>query len=227
MNRHVSLPGAPWTGQTASKSVRVWLFAPNANVSTVRYGGSVKNRARFAIEVAVAIAEEIGASRTAIRLSPGSTMLGIDKRQKEPDLCPYLVVKLDRMALVYLHVMHPVDDRLTIDLRRLLRGTLILNRPRRPIAEIGADVSSGLADLEPFRPLLAPSGASSPCLYIRLTHKWLRWSLYSALPGLTGGEDMSRLMANNGCNAQPKLRFTKSQLTMFHHDSTNFGRALR
>lgn len=46
------------------------FFAPSANTRTDEYGGSIENRARFAIEVASAIAEEIGADRTAIRLSP-------------------------------------------------------------------------------------------------------------------------------------------------------------
>ncbi|MEA3151157.1 MAG: N-ethylmaleimide reductase, partial [Gammaproteobacteria bacterium] len=55
------------------------FFAPNANTRTDEYGGSIANRTRFAIEVATAIAEEIGADRTAIRLSPGITMWGIDE----------------------------------------------------------------------------------------------------------------------------------------------------
>jgi N-ethylmaleimide reductase len=126
------------------------FFAPSANVRTDRYGGPVENRARFAIEVAIAIADEIGASRTAIRLSFGSTMLGIDEGPEGPDLYRYLVGELDKLGLVYLHVMHPGDDRLMADLRRLWRGTLIMNRPGPPVAEIGADISSGQADLESY-----------------------------------------------------------------------------
>jgi 2,4-dienoyl-CoA reductase-like NADH-dependent reductase (Old Yellow Enzyme family) len=55
------------------------FLAPSANTRTDAYGGSIANRARFAIEVVTAIAEEIGADRTAIRLSPGLTMWGIDE----------------------------------------------------------------------------------------------------------------------------------------------------
>src|ERR1700704_3353894 len=40
------------------------FFAPNANTRTDEYGGSIKNRARFAIEVTKAVAAEIGAERT-------------------------------------------------------------------------------------------------------------------------------------------------------------------
>lgn len=53
------------------------FFAPSANTRTDKYGGSLESRARFAIEVATAVAEEIGADRTAIRLSPGAKLWGL------------------------------------------------------------------------------------------------------------------------------------------------------
>src|ERR1700744_5419259 len=62
------------------------FLAPSANTRTDEYGGSIANRARFAIDVATAIAGEIGADRTAIRLSPGFTMNGIDEGPEGPDL---------------------------------------------------------------------------------------------------------------------------------------------
>lgn len=39
------------------------FLAPSANALTDRYGGSIENRARFAIEVAAAVVDEIGADR--------------------------------------------------------------------------------------------------------------------------------------------------------------------
>lgn len=50
------------------------FLALSANTRTDLYGGSLENRARFAIEVARAIVDEIGADRTGIRLSPGFTV---------------------------------------------------------------------------------------------------------------------------------------------------------
>src|SRR3984885_15140632 len=82
------------------------FLAPNANARTDEYGGSIANRARFAIEVATAIAEEIGADRTAIRLSPGITMWGIDEGAEGPALYRYLVAELDKLGLAYLHIVH-------------------------------------------------------------------------------------------------------------------------
>lgn len=44
------------------------FLGENSNTRTDEYGGSIENRARFAIEVTKAIAQEIGAERTAFRI---------------------------------------------------------------------------------------------------------------------------------------------------------------
>ncbi|PFH28855.1 alkene reductase [Burkholderia sp. JKS000303] len=126
------------------------FFAPNANTRTDEYGGSIENRARFAIEVAAAIADEIGADRTAIRLSPGTTLWGIDEGPDSADLYRHLATRLDALGLAYLHVMHQGDEALLADLRERWHGTLILNRPGRARDAIGADVAAGVADLEAY-----------------------------------------------------------------------------
>jgi 2,4-dienoyl-CoA reductase-like NADH-dependent reductase (Old Yellow Enzyme family) len=126
------------------------FLAPSANTRTDEYGGSIENRARFALEVAAAIAGEIGADRTAIRLSPGSTLGGIDEGAQGPDLYRHLVAELGKLGLVYLHLMHMGNEPLLGDIRKLWPGTLILNRPGRPREQAGADVAAGLAELEAY-----------------------------------------------------------------------------
>jgi N-ethylmaleimide reductase len=126
------------------------FLAQSANTRSDEYGSSIANRARFAIEVATAIAEEIGADRTAIRLSPGITMWGIDEGAEGPALYRYLVAELDKLGLAYLHIAHSGDEQLLGDIRALWKQSLILNRPGRPRDWIGADVASGLADLEAY-----------------------------------------------------------------------------
>ncbi|KAF1710145.1 alkene reductase [Pseudoxanthomonas sacheonensis] len=143
------------------------FFAPSANVRTDEYGSSIENRARFAIEVAAAIAEEIGADRTAIRLSPGTTMWGIDEGAEGPDLYRYLVAELDKLGLAYLHIMHQGNEGLLADMRERWKGTLILNRPGRPRDRTGADVATGLADLEAYGQMVL----ANPDFVVRLkTH---------------------------------------------------------
>jgi len=126
------------------------FFAPNANTRTDEYGGSIANRARFAVEVVTAIAEEIGADRTAIRLSPGITMWGIDEGAEGPALYRYLVAELNKLGLAYVHILHTGDEQLVGDIRARWKQSLILNRPGRSRDQIGSDVASGLADLEAY-----------------------------------------------------------------------------
>ena len=126
------------------------FFAPSANTRTDAYGGAIENRARFAIEVATAIAGEIGANRTAIRLSPGTAMWGIDEGAEGAALYRYLVAELNTLGLAYLHIMHLGNEPLLADIRQLWKQTLIVNRPSRPREQMGSDVASGLADLEAY-----------------------------------------------------------------------------
>lgn len=126
------------------------FFAISANTRTDEYGGSLQNRARFALEVAQAIAGEIGADRTALRISPSITMWGINEGAEGPDLYRYLVAELDKLGLAYLHVMHQSTEALLTDIRKLWHSSLIINRPSRAREQIGADIESGLADLEAY-----------------------------------------------------------------------------
>ncbi|HMW17034.1 MAG TPA: alkene reductase [Accumulibacter sp.] len=126
------------------------FFAPSANTRTDQYGGTIENRARFAIEVAQAIAAEVGAERTAIRLSPGATIWGIDEGPEGPEMYRYLVAELNKLKLAYLHVMHQGDEQLLTDIRKLWSSALVLNRPGRPREQIGSDLMSGLADVEAY-----------------------------------------------------------------------------
>ncbi|MGO4810802.1 alkene reductase [Cupriavidus sp. 2MCAB6] len=142
------------------------FFAPSANARTDEYGGSIENRARFAIEVAAAIADEIGADRTAIRLSPGTTMWGIDEGAEGPALYRYLVAELDKLGLAYLHIMHQGNEAVQADIRKLWQRTLILNRPGRPREQVGADLASGLADLEAYGQMVL----ANPDFVARLKH---------------------------------------------------------
>jgi N-ethylmaleimide reductase len=130
------------------------FFAPNANVRTDAYGGSIENRARFAIEVAKAVAEEIGAERTGIHLSPGATLGGLEEGPEGPDLYRYLVGELSELGLAYVHLMHLGNDALLADIRNGWDRPLIVNRPGRALQDVGSDIAAGLADLESYGQLV-------------------------------------------------------------------------
>lgn len=78
----------------------------NANKRTDKWGGSVENRSRFAIEVAKAIVSGIGAKRTAIRFGPYATFQGMRMADPVPQFT-YLATQLRELKLAYLHVMLP------------------------------------------------------------------------------------------------------------------------
>jgi 2,4-dienoyl-CoA reductase-like NADH-dependent reductase (Old Yellow Enzyme family) len=126
------------------------FLAPSANARSDEYGGGVENRARFAIEVARAIADEVGAERTGIRLSPGMNMWGIEEGADSDALYRYLTTELNKLGLGYLHIMHMGNETLLKEMRQRWSNVLILNRPGRPREQIGDDVASGLADIESY-----------------------------------------------------------------------------
>jgi N-ethylmaleimide reductase len=126
------------------------FLGTNANLRTDQYGGSIENRARYAIEVAKAVAEEIGADRTAIRLSPGNPMSSIDEGAEGPALYRYLASELNKLGLAYLHILHTGNEQLVADIRKVWKQALIVNKPGRSRDQIGLDLASGLADLEAY-----------------------------------------------------------------------------
>ena len=122
------------------------FLSSNANRRTDRYGGSISNRIRFAVEVASAVAEEIGPGRTSIRISPGGTFNDIVE-DDVPELYGALVAALAPLGLAYLHVLHGGDEDLLRSIRRDWPGALVLNRPGASLDERARDVRDGLADV--------------------------------------------------------------------------------
>ncbi|MEV6406384.1 alkene reductase [Streptomyces bobili] len=122
------------------------FLADNTNQRTDRYGGSIDNRIRFAVEVATAVADEIGAGRTGFRISPGNPFNDIAESDTH-ELHPALVRALAPLDLAYLHIGHGGDDELLHTLRELWPNTLVLNRAGTDIATRAKDIEDGLADV--------------------------------------------------------------------------------
>ncbi|MFE6287469.1 alkene reductase [Streptomyces sp. NPDC057877] len=122
------------------------FLSTNTNQRTDRYGGSLEGRIRFAVEVAAAVADEIGAGRTGIRLSPGNTYNDIAESDTH-ELYPALVRALAPLGLGYLHLVHFGDEELLDTLRGLWPGALVLNRAGADIPARAADVADGRADV--------------------------------------------------------------------------------
>ncbi|WP_326671001.1 alkene reductase [Streptomyces canus] len=109
------------------------FLAPNANLRTDRYGGSVTNRIRFAVEAAAATVDAVGAERTGIRLSPGGTFWGVEETQVV-ELYTALLTELSRLGLAYVHLEATAPEETLLDLRRVWPGALVMN----PVLPMGA-----------------------------------------------------------------------------------------
>lgn len=92
----------------------------NSNVRTDKYGGSIENRARFALEVIDAISQAIGPDRTAVRFSPWGEFGDVDYGVSAVPQWSYLAAELEKRRIAgkelgYVHLIEPRvggnDDR--------------------------------------------------------------------------------------------------------------------
>ncbi|WP_297006025.1 1,2-oxophytodienoate reductase, partial [uncultured Corynebacterium sp.] len=111
------------------------FLAPNSNIRDDAYGGSPANRARFVIEVATAVADEIGADRLGIRISPGMTIQGAveDEDAIAAETYRYLIDGLnalgDGSGIAYLNLAQPhLDGELATGIRDRFNGPVFANR---------------------------------------------------------------------------------------------------
>lgn len=132
-----------------------------SNVRTDAYGGSVENRARLMLEVTAAVAQEIGADRTGIRISPVSPANGISCSDPQPQY-DYIVDQLNALGVAYIHVVEGATGG-ERDVAPFDYGSLRHRFSKTYIANNGFDLglatshlAEGKADLIAFgRPFIA------------------------------------------------------------------------
>lgn len=122
------------------------FLSSNANQRTDSYGGSVANRIRLAVEVATAVAEEIGAGRTGLRISPGNPFNDIQEHDVD-ELYTALVDALVPLGLAYLHVMQGGNEELLHSIRKTWSSALLVNRAGASLATRVQDLHTGVADV--------------------------------------------------------------------------------
>lgn len=132
-----------------------------SNHRTDAYGGGIAQRTRFAEEVAAAVAGEVGAERTGIRLAPFITQRNMNCPQIIETIL-HLASRLDEIGLAYIHLSEadwddapeiPQDFRHA--LRRAYQGKVIV-AGKYDAERAQAILHEGLADLVAFgRPFIA------------------------------------------------------------------------
>jgi N-ethylmaleimide reductase len=105
----------------------------NVNRRTDEYGGTEAGRNRLVLEVAQAAAQEIGADRVGIRLSPYGIFNGTGAFQGVDEQYIALVKELSALGLMYVHVLDhsamgapAVPEKLKADIRAAFDGQVIL-----------------------------------------------------------------------------------------------------
>ncbi len=109
------------------------FLSPHVNQRTDVYGASIDGRNRFALEVARATTEAIGADRVGIRLSPDGVFNGTGAFPDVEQQYLALVRELSALNLMYVHVLDhsamgtpPVPAELKQKLRDSFSGPFIL-----------------------------------------------------------------------------------------------------
>lgn len=115
------------------------FLADGANRRTDRYGGSAENRARLAAEVIEAVADEIGAARVGVRISPGNPA-GDMHEIDTVSAYEALLHRISPLGLAYLHVLINPDSAEFGAVRALWPGPFVLNT--------GREVESSFCQLE-------------------------------------------------------------------------------
>jgi len=126
---------------------------PNVNTRADEYGGSIKNRSRFTVEVVKAVAEAVGKEHIGIRFSPFSTAgdLAAYDEFEVFETYSYLAKQLNQIGIAYIHigVNAPIPQSMFDAIRNQFSGIIILCNGLTP--ESGeAALHAGIADLVAF-----------------------------------------------------------------------------
>jgi N-ethylmaleimide reductase len=96
------------------------------------YGGGIANRVRFMLEVAKAVADEVGVKKTGIRLAPFIKQRGMDD-DEAIDAVLYAAKELDKIGLVYIHLAEAdwddapkIPEAFRHELRKVYNGSIIV-----------------------------------------------------------------------------------------------------
>ena len=132
------------------------------NQRTDRWGGSVENRIRFAVEVAKASAAAIGAEHIGMRISPYGVFNGTAADDEMDAMYERLMLALNDIGLAYIHIVDhsamgapEVSPALKAKIRATFKGRYIMSGGY-DLVRANADLDAGHGDLVAFgRPFIS------------------------------------------------------------------------
>ncbi|OGS90195.1 MAG: alkene reductase [Gallionellales bacterium GWA2_60_18] len=127
-----------------------------------RWGGSIENRIRFALEVARGCAAAIGPERVGMRISPYGVFNGMAPDAEMDEMYLRLIKELNDIGLVYVHIVDhssmgapEVSPALKAGIRAAFKGKYILSGGY-DLVRANADLDAGRGDLVAFgRPFIS------------------------------------------------------------------------
>ncbi len=150
------------------------FLSPVSNIRKDTYGGSIENRCRFVLEVAMEVSETIGKDKTGIRLSPYGVASDMPHYPEIDATYHYLSEHLNKIGIAYIHLVdHSAmgAPAVPIEIKKAIRGNFkntIIHCGGFDLAKAEVDLESGLADLIAFgRPFI-----NNPDLVERLKNNW-------------------------------------------------------
>ncbi|MGZ3691750.1 MAG: alkene reductase [Pseudobdellovibrio sp.] len=134
-----------------------------SNKRTDKWGGSIENRIRFAVEVAKATAAAIGPDKLGIRVSPYGAFNGMQADEKTEELYATLAKELNALNLAYIHVVDhsamgapPVSPTVKAKIRDIFKGKYILSGGYTTAEAANKDLEAHKGDLVAFgRPFIS------------------------------------------------------------------------
>lgn len=150
------------------------FLSPISNIRKDNYGGNIRNRCRFVLEVVTAVANAIGKGVTSIRLSPFGVGGDMANYLEIYDTYDYLSIELNKLDIAYIHIVdHSAmgAPEVPVKIKNIIghnfKNTIILcGGYDKEKAE--QDIENGLADLIAFgRPFI-----NNPDLVERMANNW-------------------------------------------------------
>lgn len=139
------------------------FICDGSNQRSDEYGGSIKNRIRFPLEIINEISKEIGNKKVGIRLSPSGTFNGMyDSNPKE--VFGELIKEISNADIAYLHVMEPysppgkqylkydhyLQDREVTPFAREIYSGILISNSGYTVEEAEDTLQKGIADAIAF-----------------------------------------------------------------------------
>jgi N-ethylmaleimide reductase len=150
------------------------FLSPVSNIRKDTYGGSIENRCRFVLEVAIGVAEAIGKDKTGIRLSPYGVNGDMPHYPEIDATYKYLSEHLNKIGIVYIHLVdHSAmgAPAVPVEIKKAIRSNFkntVIHCGGFDKAKAESEIENGMADLIAFgRPFI-----NNPDLVERLKNNW-------------------------------------------------------